>query len=68
MAVAMGTDAVEAVQSALEGGFAPVVAELNELEARLERVRRLGGRFALVGMSPEVGGMLKAVGRGKLVC
>ena len=60
-------DAVDTVRLALDHGGLPAEA-LGVLEARLDRVRRLGGRFALVGVSPEVTGMLKMVGRAKLVC
>lgn len=61
-------DAVDAVGLALRSGTALAGPELAEVTTRLERVRLLGGRFALVDVSPEVAGMLKAVGRGKLVC
>ena len=64
---AVTTDAVDEVRAVLErGGSAP--AGLEAVAERLDRVRRLGGRFALVGVSPEVAGMLKAVGRTTLVC
>ena len=61
------TDAVDEVRAGMERGSAPS-AGLEAVAERLERVRRLGGRFALVGVSPEVAGMLKAVGRTTLVC
>lgn len=67
---ALKDDVVEAVHTALvDGTPASEVDEgLAVLEARLERVRMLGGRFALVGVSPQVEGMLKAVGRARLSC
>lgn len=63
-------DAVDTVRTALEAGTpSPEMEEgLAALAARLERVRMLGGRFALVGVSPQVSGMLKAVGRARLSC
>ncbi len=65
MGVAMEEDAVIVV---LEQGVEAPAEALGILADRLERVRRLGGRFALVDVSPEVEGMMKAVGRSKLVC
>ncbi len=68
-AVAQGMDAVDAVRLVLEGSSARVSdGDLGELADRLERVRHLGGRVARGGVGPEVAGMLKAVGRSKLVC
>ena len=60
-------DAVDEVKAGMERGDAAPSA-LGAVAGRLERVRRLGGRYALVGVSPEVSGMLKAVGRTTLVC
>lgn len=65
------TDAVEVVRTALEGGEVPAAmldGGLAILSGRLDRVRAMGGRFALVDASPEVAGMLKAVGRARLTC
>lgn len=63
-------DAVDVVKSALEDGRQEVSPETGEalavLETRLDRIRMLGGRFALVDVSPQVAGMLKAVGRARL--
>ena len=67
-AAAMTMDPVDSVRSALDMAEMPAGEELGALAERLERVRHLGGRFATVEFSPEVAGMLKAVGRGKLVC
>lgn len=67
-AVAQDVDAVDGVWMALAQGQPLPVAELEAVAARLERVRVLGGRFARVGVGPEVSGMLKAIGRDKLVC
>ena len=63
-------DVVDGIRMALvDGTPASGMDEgLAVLEARLERVRLLGGRFALVGVSPQVAGMLKAVGRARLSC
>ena len=68
MGVTATMDAVDGVRTALDCGECPAGGELGALAERLERVRHLGGRFAMVEVSPEVAGMLKAVGRGKLVC
>ena len=67
-AAVMTADPVDGVRSALGAGEQASGEELGALAERLERVRHLGGRFAMVEFSPEVAGMLKAVGRGKLVC
>ena len=61
-------DPVDGVRTALGAGECATSEELGALAERLERVRHLGGRFARVEFSPEATGMLKAVGRGKLVC
>ena len=61
-------DPVDGVRAALGTAEGASAEELGALAERLERVRHLGGRFARVEFSPEVAGMLKAVGRGKLVC
>ncbi len=63
-------DAVDVVRTALEDGRQAALPETDDalavLETRLERVRMLGGRFARVGVGPQVAGMLKAVGRARL--
>jgi hypothetical protein len=63
-------DAVDVVQAGLEDGQHAASPETLEglavLETRLDHVRLLGGRFALVDVSPQVAGMLKAVGRARL--
>lgn len=63
-------DAVDAVRAVLEDGRHAASPETDDtlavLETRLDRVRLLGGRFALVDVSPQVAGMLKAVGRARL--
>ena len=61
-------DAVDAVRGGMARGGEGAAEALAVLAGRLERVRHLGGRFALVDVSPEVAGMLKAVGRLKLTC
>ncbi len=68
MSAVATADAVDGVKTALLAGEDASAEEMGVLSERLERVRHLGGRFSMVEFSPEMAGMLKAVGRGKLVC